>query len=600
MNKLVCSRFDSKIPDASKISKKTIHLNVNKKTKKREYHCVATNGHEIFDGVKYTLDQFFRINLKLQKTLLVLTDKEAFYLIRWCENFGLKVLSFETAFPIFDNIKFTSSIKKNYEELKLRLHYTKKIGLTHGTLMSTLCNRTEKIINRKLKNKTSYDEMFAYAYIPPYQETFKFFDFREKRLIISLDFNSMFAHCMKGEFLNPETIYYENIDAVISNNSDPIEIGLYHVVLKRPQSEFFQTHHPFNFTQLGLSLKFNAKNTSEIEVQLFNFELDYYKKFFDEVHIVSALRTITVSGHPLYSESLRLFKLRTKAKAVKNSALEKSYKLQLAMLHSATNRKAEKKFTCDSYTNLLSILNEKFHLTLDEHTPYLIKSSPLLKKIKIKDEDKNLTARLPDLNSPASIYSFSSQILAKSRLIVFQTLEALNNFEGLDICYVNTDSVHVSIPSNRREDFFKNYNDLIGSEIGKLKVQSLADKASWFDVGHYYLFKDGKVTQWANIGLNHKGNNQPFVNYRERYNRLRMDEGIALTKSKVTFMSSLSYRKRLSKPLKVVSKVVDYQRFSIDEIVGFDNAMLSILKEKQASYATKKELYDLLRLKSKK
>ena len=599
MNRLVCSRFDRKIPNYFDLKKDLIHLSARRKKNMQDYYCIATNGYEIFDGEKYTLEQFFKKNLASRKTLLVLTDKEVFHLTRWCQSFGLKVFSFESIFPIFDNVKFTPNIKTNYRTLKHRLAYARKIGLIHGSLTSTLSRRIEKIVIRKIKNKTSYDEIFAHAYIPPYQEVFRLFDFREKRSIISLDFNSMFADCMAGEFLDPESIYHEKIDSTLKKSNKPIEIGLYHVVLKRPNSKFFQEYHPFKYTQLGLSLKFKAENTSEIETQLFNFELDYFKRFFEEVYILSALRAKNVLGHPLYSESKRLYRLRTRAIKANKPFLAKSYKLQLAMLHSATNRRVEKKFTFDSFEEFLSTINKELHLTLDKHIPYLINSSPLLKKIKITNTNKETTASQWDLNSSESIYSFSSQILSKSRLKIFQTLEAFNNFEDIDICYINTDSIHISIPASRQKDFFKTYDHFIGSEMGKLKVQCIADKAAWFDVGHYYLLKDGEVIQWANVGLNHKGNTHPFLDYREKYNRVRIDDSIALAKGKITFMSSLSFKKRLLQQEIGDSKFVNYQRFSVDEIDGFDNAMLSILKEKQTSYSLKKQLYDLLRLNRK-
>tara|TARA_Y100000310_G_scaffold167977_1_gene167997 strand:+ start:5218 stop:7023 length:1806 start_codon:yes stop_codon:yes gene_type:complete len=600
MNRLVCSRFDTRIPNASNINKTLIRLSTHKEKEHRDFYCISTNGCEVFDGKRYTLEKFFKKYLASKKALLVLTDKEAFYLTRWCVAFGLKVTSFESEFPIFDNIKFTYNLEKNYDVLKRRLAYVRKIGLSQSSLASTLSERATRILKRKLKFKTSYDELFAHAYNPPYQEAFKLFDFRQGRAIISLDFNSMFADCMVGEFLDPEGIYFESTNAVLNQSSERMNPGLYHVILKRPNSPFFKHYHPFKFAQLGLSLKFSANNTTEIETQLFHFELDYYKKFFDEVYVVSALRSKSVVGHPLYNESRRLYKLRSRAKAANKKFLEKSYKLQLAMLHSATNRRAEKKACYNSFSELLTSLNKNLHLTLDENIPYLIKSSPLLKKINVTSNgDQIITSQL-DLNSTGSIFSFSSQVIAKSRLKMFQTLESFNRFNELDICYVNTDSVHVSIPVIREQEFFKTYSNLIGPGIGKLKVQSVADNAAWFDVGRYFLFKNGKVIQWANFSLNHKGNNRPFLNYREMYKGVKIDDCIFLSKYKITFLSSLSYKKRLLKNDIGDSKSIDYRRFTVDEINSFDNAMLNILEEKQASHSIKRHLYDLIRYNSKR
>lgn len=597
MNRIICSRFDSKIPNIFDTNESQIPLTFKRKKECKEFYCIATNGQKIYDGKEQTLNSFFKKHINIEKTLLVLTDKEVFYLKRWCYAFDIRVVSLESAFPFFDKIKFKSDYFSNYSNLKSRLNYAKKIGFTSGTFTSTLSSRIEKIIKRKIKHKTSYDEVFAHSYFPPYQEVFKFCDFREKRSIISLDFNSMFADCMAGEFLDPESIFFEDINATLPSDSDSTKVGLYHVILKHPKSIFFQEYHPFNLTQLGLSLKFKAENGSEIETQLFNFELDYYKRFFEEVYVLSALKANNVTGHPLYNECKRLYRLRTRARKQNKPSLAKSYKLQLAMLHSATNKKAEKELTFKSTSDLLSLLNEELHLTLDNEIPLLINSSPLLKKIRVSNNDEGKAFMQWNFKNSNSIYSFSSQVVSKSRLKMFQTLEALNNFDGLNICYVNTDSVHVSIPDNTKQDFFKTYNHLIGSDIGELKVQCIADKAVWFDVGHYFMFKNNEVIQYSNVGLNHKGNHKPFLDYREKYNCVRLNDGVALSKCKTTFMSSLSYKKRLQQLEHGDQSFINYQRFSVEEIIGFDNATLNILKEKRASYSTKKELFSLIRTK---
>lgn len=79
----------------------------------------------------------------------------------------------------------------------------------------------------------------------------------------------------------------------------------------------------------------------------------------------------------------------------------------------------------------------------------------IIKKVKVINEDKEKSGLTWDLNNSKTIYSFSSQVLARSRLKMFKLLEALLDFEGLDICYVNTDSVHVSIPAVSQNNFLK-------------------------------------------------------------------------------------------------------------------------------------------------
>jgi len=285
MNRLICSRFDRRIPNAREVSNKQVKLAFKSRKEIEEFHCLATDGEKVYDGNAYDLEGFFKKHEACEKTFLVLTDKEVVQLLRWSQHFSLKVSSFESLFPIFDDIKYSPNLEVSFNALKHRLEYVRKIGLTSGSIKSTISRKAERIIGRKHRYKTSYDEIFAHAYIPPYQEVYKLFDFRRDRAIIALDFNSMFADCMSGEFLDPKTVYFEKINSTLKDKSWSKEVGLYHVILKRPNSSFFHNYHPFKYNQLGLSLKFKANNTSEIETQLFNFEIDYYRKFFDQVLI---------------------------------------------------------------------------------------------------------------------------------------------------------------------------------------------------------------------------------------------------------------------------------------------------------------------------
>ncbi|MDN3653597.1 hypothetical protein QWY77_12665 [Thalassotalea ponticola] len=593
MKRLVCSRFDSNIPNAAKIKKHKVNFTNPRVIKESNYYCLATDGNEVFNGKRMSLDSFFQWFSDKNETLLVLTDKEASLLVRWANIFEVKLVSFESSFPIFTDIRFNPNLEKSFVLLEKHLSYIKRIGLNSNRINSELIMKSGKTIKRKFGNKTNYDVMFAHAYLPPYQEVFRFCEFRKDRMIIALDFNSMFASCMEGQYLDPEEVYYEQVHSSSAEKSYPP--GLYHVVLKRPRSAFFAEYHPFKYTQLGLSLHFDTEQSCEIETQLFHFELEVFKEYFEEVYIFSVLRSSRLKGHPLYTKSRRLYSLRMKAKRKNKLELEKLYKLQLAMLHSVTNKKSYKKVVCESYSELLNLLNVEYSLTLHKEQPLLMNSSPLLKKIGLKNNNDKLVGSFIDLNSSETIFSFSSQVIAKSRLKVFQTLVELKKFNDLDICYINTDSIHISIPRDSYHCFMERYAEMLGDDIGKLKVQAMAGQAIWFDIGHYFLLENANIVKWANSGLNHKGNKNPHLGFRERYRKLKVNNRSTILKEKVTFLSSLSYKKNLPKNIDMNLDKIDYQRFKISEIASFDQASLRIMKERQKSFAVKKQYFDFLR-----
>jgi hypothetical protein len=171
------------------------------------------------------------------------------------------------------------------------------------------------------------------------------------------------------------------------------------------------------------------------------------------------------------------------------------------MLHSCTNKRVFKKKLFESQFDLLKFI--QFEFGLNSSDALTLYNNPILrlKVFQIEKHGDGLVLNYIDLRGSQTAYSFSSQVLARARLIVFDTIEKFLDFDGLNICYVNTDSIHVSIPMQAHELFMLKFRQLIGENVGQLKVQAIADEGVWFDLGHYYLMKGNQVIYFANASF---------------------------------------------------------------------------------------------------
>ena len=163
------------------------------------------NGHTvpIYPGV---------LSFKQSDRVLVLTCKEVelIYSSGLINQFDL--LCLEQLFPFLHGIFYKSDAKSNYRTLvdkisKLRRY---KIDFDYIHRFYSTCYNT---ILRSISRKRLYDRNFFYVPAYTYQEVFKFKEEREDRVVVALDFNSMFATAMTDTmYPNPETLEYKKLN----------------------------------------------------------------------------------------------------------------------------------------------------------------------------------------------------------------------------------------------------------------------------------------------------------------------------------------------------------------------------------------------------
>jgi len=537
----------------------------------KKFTPIATNGKIIiYQNIKYDISIFCQMCIKENiSDLYFLTTKERDLALEIFLDFNINVRIFELSFPVFENIKYSSNTYFNYSKLLRLLKSLKTLELNKSrTLGDYLTKKNLFKIERKLRLKNKYDKFFFHAYKSGYQEVFKLTEDRADKIIIALDFNSMYASCSLDAFIEPKSIKYMQFDSfeLSENNSmSKLHNGLYRVVLKNPLDTFFKSFHPFKYTKLFHSFYFNLEYKHELEILLFKNEIEYYSKFFEKTIIKDGLVSSKELRHPLADKIKQAYNDRVHYKQINDSINANLCKFYLSSMHSSTNRIKYKTLIFDSIDEVKNYLLNIYNIDLKNKTADELKYLKSNKFFKVTKEANKIKCKFIDIESSFAIYSLSSQILANTHLKMLKTIESLLEFESLEICYCNVDSIHISIDKNKLDNFLKKFDYLISNELGKLKIETIADQGYWFDIGRYWLFKNSEVVQFKNVIFNTSYNQKKFNKYR-KIKIVAKSKDFNYVKEKHAYIhKSFSYSKRLMEDLK-------YSRYNFTEISNLDVA----------------------------
>ncbi|ELP3325816.1 MULTISPECIES: hypothetical protein [Vibrio] len=555
----------------------------------RKIIAISSNGHVIYNGQYCIPSEEFMYNNKDSECLhMVLTDRELLNIKEFAVRYNVRVCSIESYYPFFSYIKYSNDLEINLDNLINSLHYAKSLGLQNHSFSKVVTQGFRNTLVNKLYMKNEFDSKFYFAYSEPYQEVFRFLEARKNRTIVALDFNSMFASCLKGDFIDPKHLEFVSIKAAYDGNE--LSEGIYKVALRNPKSSFIRSYHLFRLTKDFKKYAFSLSGINEIEATLHKEEIEYYHKHFSTIWIDSGYISKTTIGHPLYKKSTDLYKKRLRSKNLGKKTLEKKYKLELAMLHSITNSKSFKSREFRNLNEVSTFLRKEFGIDLDFSKEASVKNFFKRSHFSLNRNSKGFTLRYVDIYSKVSAYSLSSQVMAKVRLKMLTLLEELLRIDKIELCYINTDCVHVSFPKDSEKDFWEKTQHLVGGELGKLKVEAIADSGYWFDVGRYFLFDKGKVVKFSNSGLNHRGNTKPFLLTKPMVMHYKSSTFSHVTKVYSHFSNLLTYSKKLVQK----NGYSDYARFTAAQILEPTSLALLEQEERENSSVIKLETYHSL------
>ena len=542
-----------------------------------------------FDGRIWELDAFFLMaSTKGVRRLLVLTSKEYLQIVEHAAAHSMRVDVFEITFPIFSDIKYSSYPRTNHDVLMKHLRTLDHLGIRVDSLSRDLARRYWRATATKLQFKNGYDRHFFFAYKDGYQEVFKLKEERPDRIIVALDFNSMYVDSMKGRFCEPRSVEYKDFRGETVNPVD-LSSGIYRVRLQGAKESFLLDHHPFRFKRLGRSWCFQLHLGNNIETLLHREELIYFSKFFDRIEILEGLISVNTIEHPLINKGLNLYKERMYHRRRGDRVRENLCKVAMQHMHSASNQKKFSKKVFGDMKQVRDFLETSFmmnfdEISLDEIAEFLTHH----KYFGLTRSPQGYQLYHLDVGGNSTVFSLSAQVVANARLKVVQTLERFLSHRSVELCYANIDSIHLSIHRSELDAFLELNRDIISDRLGALKVEAIGDQGYWFDIGRYWLKKDGEIVLFKNKGFNHKAAPDPFVSRRKVSKFIETPTFAHLHTYVTKIENSFTYHKRLEHRSSQESRFV---RFQYEEINEPHNANLTEAREQLNSMKTKVELF---------
>lgn len=581
--------------DADSNSKLRLGSNNPNKINPAFFLPFSTDGYKIYSEDQFFDPRdFFSSISKDNRIAVVLTAKEYYLLIELIEDFGRKVLVLETDFPILTDVKYSSNPKMNLSQLKHNIKKIRKSGVNSQTLSSHFSRKHQYSVERKLRFKNKLDKYFFFADPASYQEVFKFKECRANRKIIAFDFNSMFLDSMKGDFPSPKNIYYEQWNRTWLNET--LNPGLYHVILKGPCDNFFNEFHPIRYTKSGDSIRFSMSEKYDVEVLLYHSELTAYRQYFKSIFIIDSVVSDRTIEHPLLKSALRVYKKRLGYRQSGNYFYEKMSKYEIQLMHSSTSIRKKMTLIFSSAEEVISDLRNRYWLSFSEDPEYneyrvsqFVKDTGAL----LFRRGKKRFLRTDNIESKFNVFSLSRNVVANSRIKMVNTIRKISEFPSAEICYTNVDSIHVSIPEKKYEDFMASMSVFIGDEPGKLKIEAIADEGYWFDVGRYWLIKDKSVIAFKNSTLNNKGSSTLFEQKRVFKFIVRAPFFSSVKKRIISINNLFSYKKKI-KPSSINEDTIDFSRFDSKEIMHTSTLSSLVETERHKSGDLKKQLYSLI------
>lgn len=591
---IVCGKLDNRTdlgPFAASDTAK-IRLYVKRMAPERQIASTSISAGESgiwFEGRLWASGEFFPMaSTRGVRRLLVLTSKEYLQIVEHAAAHSMRVDVFEINFPIFSDIKYSFCPRTNHDVLTKHLRTLDHLGIRSDGLSKDLAHRHWRAAAKNLQFKNGYDRHFFFGYKDGYQEVFKLKEERPDRIIVALDFNSMYVDSMKGRFCEPSSIEYKKFSGVVDNPVD-LNSGLYRVRLLGAKESFLLDHHPFRYKRLGRSWHFQLHPGNNIETLLHKEELIYFSPFFERIELLEGLVSVETIEHPLLNKGLNLYKERMYHRRRGDRVRENLCKISMQHMHSASNQnKFSKKYFCDM-VQVRDFLSTSFMMNLDaigldeiaeflSHHKYFSLNSTL----------HGYQLSYLDVGTSSTVFSLSAQVVANARLKVVQTLERFLRHRSVELCYANIDSIHLSIHRDEVDAFLEQNRDLISDQLGALKVEAIADQGYWFDVGRYWLKKDGEVVLFKNKGFNHKAASDPFVS-RRKVSRFVETPTFAHLHTYVTKIeNSFTYHQRLEHRSSQESR---FARFQYEEINEPHTANLTEAREQLCSMKAKVELF---------
>lgn len=471
--------------------------------KKGTFHSLlGVDKDSVFDGKsKHSLIDFC-LSLSSNKTLLVCTRKEAALLLETKLLPDVKIQILELKLPFLSTIRYKEDSRKNFTQLT---HWANKFQnfVAPGFFSALQTTYHRKLLN-KIPKKYDVDNYFRFAPCSSLQEAYVLKEQRKDRTIIALDFNSMFGWALEGPFSNPRNLEFKSINMEMKAGQK-LDLGAYRVLLCGAD-EFVKRFFPLSTFRVGRHFYPELTDKDVWTGWLTKTELNFYSRHFKKIFLYEGVLSNDSINHPFAKICNRLYKQRLHFKAQNNKNYANLCKLIIASLHAIPAPTTYVKKTFTNVNELQNFLVNRLGLEeiggaehISRLLPYLNfeRNFPFrfnrIRKSNKKTKEILTTLNVREKNVEASIFCLYSEVLGKVRTKLLETIEYISSFQDSEICYVNIDSIHVSLPRNEKQNFLKFIKPILGQEMGKLKIEAEASQGIWLAPGIYSLKGQEKI-----------------------------------------------------------------------------------------------------------
>ena len=301
-----------------------------------------------------------------------------------------------------------------------------------------------------------------------------------------------------------------------------------------------------------------------IETVISKEEVLYFSNFFDSIDIIEGLFSADSIQHPLLKNGLETYKQRLYHRRRGDKVNEELCKISMQYMHSSTNQKKYSTISFGSIDEIREFLSKNFLLDLElasdgEIIDFLTKN----KYFDIVYQKKSYKLSYININSNSVVYSLSAQVISNARVKMLKTIDRFLSFTSVELCYANVDSIHISIEKSAVEKFLIENSDIISDELGAMKVEAIANRGYWFDVGRYWLKMNDKVVLYKNKGFNQKNSHNIYASRRKIIKLINEYEFTHTDTYTMKIEKSFSYQKRVEHQ-SIFESI--FTRFEYDEV----------------------------------
>jgi len=367
----------------------------------------------------------------------------------------------------------------------------------HFVSATSYCDEKWNTVCNALRQKSTLDARFYTAWHLPIQDVHVLEESRPGRDVVAIDFNSMYPACMQQLFPNPSGLKLVPINKEL-DETDVLAHGLYRCIIEGPVTDFIARYNPFRSFHSGRYCR--SRLDEVIEIDLNEFELEFYRRHFRKIHIVEAVISDRSIKHPLAKEVCRSFSKRKNYKKQANKALANREKFLSTLMASCTNRPARPLQKFEKRGQAMEMLSADYGITLlgdepDDATDMWLQGRRGIRVI----EKKGVThVQGPNLRDGSACHLLSQRIVARGRILLLEMMERIaNSAPEIEICYTNIDSIHFSLPTEHLESVLAWLNSECTDAMGSFKIEAITKHGLWLEPGRYWLYSND-VTKFRN------------------------------------------------------------------------------------------------------